>query len=97
MKQNLCLLQQDNTVITKTRLMDLNAGITNFLWEELEKSREIKTLELRERYYLGRVPETPKLVLSVIGDSSSFVPKPWFTSVFKAGLIETAKGAKGMV
>ncbi|CAG2209309.1 unnamed protein product [Mytilus edulis] len=41
-----------------------------------------------------RDPEPPKLVLSIIGDSKSFVPKPWITSVFKQGLIETAKGAK---
>ncbi|XP_063431693.1 uncharacterized protein LOC134714381 [Mytilus trossulus] len=84
----------DNALITKTRLMSSNDGIDNYLWEELETLREDKTKESRARYYLGRVPETPKLVLSVIGDSSSFVPKPWFTSVFKAGLIETAKGAK---
>jgi hypothetical protein len=37
----------------------------------------------------------PRLVLSVVGDSSSFVPKPWLTPVFQLGLIETAKGAKG--
>ncbi|XP_071171553.1 transient receptor potential cation channel subfamily M member-like 2 [Mytilus edulis] len=36
----------------------------------------------------------PRLVLSIIGDSSSFVPKPWLTPVFQLGLIETAKGAK---
>lgn len=75
--------------------MASNGSMENGLWEELQTLRENKTSELRNRYYLGRVPETPKLVLSVIGDSSSFVPKPWFTSVFKAGLIETAKGAKG--
>ncbi|XP_076102526.1 transient receptor potential cation channel subfamily M member 2-like isoform X1 [Mytilus galloprovincialis] len=36
----------------------------------------------------------PRLVLSIIGDSSSFVPKPWLTPVFQLGLTETAKGAK---
>jgi len=36
-----------------------------------------------------------RLVLSVVGDSSSFVPKPWLTPVFQLGLIETANGAKG--
>lgn len=45
-------------------------------------------LEPRKKRY-------PRLVLSVIGDSSSFVPKPWLTPVFQLGLIETAKGAKG--
>ncbi|XP_052100138.1 uncharacterized protein LOC127734332 [Mytilus californianus] len=74
--------------------MDSNDDIKNGLWEKLQELRENKTSELRGRHYLGRVPEPPKLVLSVIGDSSSFVPEPWFTSVLKAGLIETAKGAK---
>ncbi|XP_063431691.1 uncharacterized protein LOC134714379 [Mytilus trossulus] len=36
----------------------------------------------------------PKLVLSIIGDSSSFVPKPWLIPVLKTGIIATAKGAK---
>ncbi|CAC5398412.1 unnamed protein product [Mytilus coruscus] len=36
----------------------------------------------------------PRLVLSIIGDSSSFVPKPWLIPVLKTGLIATAKGAK---
>lgn len=38
----------------------------------------------------------PKLVLSIIGDSISFVPKPWLIPVLKTGLIATAKGAKGI-
>lgn len=38
----------------------------------------------------------PKLVLSIIGDSSSFVPKPWLIPVLKTGIIATAKGAKGI-
>ncbi|CAC5379296.1 unnamed protein product [Mytilus coruscus] len=36
----------------------------------------------------------PKLVLSIIGDSSSFVPKPWLIPVLKTGIIATAKSAK---
>ncbi|XP_052100124.1 transient receptor potential cation channel subfamily M member 2-like isoform X2 [Mytilus californianus] len=78
----------------------------NRLWEELHQLRKKKKDELqslhklledksknkREKKY--RDPEPPKLVLSIIGDSKSFVPKPWITSVFQYGLIETAKGAK---
>lgn len=69
---------------------------------ELAKNKELtknKKLTKIEKLIFGatkRFPEPPKLVLSVIGDSSSFVPKPWLTSVFQTGLIETAKGAKGM-
>ncbi|CAC5398395.1 unnamed protein product [Mytilus coruscus] len=67
----------------------------NDLWDKLLQLLEKKTNELesqQKRRY--RKPEPPKLVLSIIGDSKSFVPKPWITSVFKQGLIETAKGAK---
>ncbi|CAC5398391.1 TRPM2 [Mytilus coruscus] len=78
----------------------------NRLWEELRQLRKKKKDELQSRHKLledksknkkekkYRDPEPPKLVLSIIGDSKSFVPKPWITSVFQYGLIETAKGAK---
>ncbi|CAC5398402.1 TRPM2 [Mytilus coruscus] len=75
----------------------------NVLWEKLQQLRQKKTNELKNQQKktneLGnqqksRNPEPPKLVLSIIGDSKSFVPKPWITSVFKQGLIETARGAK---
>ncbi|VDI46867.1 Hypothetical predicted protein [Mytilus galloprovincialis] len=76
----------------------------NRLWKELIKLREKKKDELQSRLLEDRSknkrenpyrdPEPPKLVLSIIGDSKSFVPKPWITSVFQYGLIETVKGAK---
>ena len=37
----------------------------------------------------------PKLVLSVIGDSKSFVPRAWPKSVFKRALIEAGKSSGG--
>lgn len=46
--------------------------------------------------YKSEKNKYPRLVLSVVGDSGSFVPKPWLTPVFQLGLIETAKGAKGI-
>ncbi|CAC5398404.1 TRPM7 [Mytilus coruscus] len=64
------------------------------LWKELQNLREYKTSKFGNKDGLRRLPESPKLVLSVIGDSNTFVPKPWLTSVFQSGLIETAKGAK---
>lgn len=39
----------------------------------------------------------PTLVLSVIGDSSTFVPKQWPKNVFQTALIEAAKSNEGMV
>lgn len=37
------------------------------------------------------VNSTPTMVFSVIGDSDSFVPKPWPKTVFQTALIEAAK------
>lgn len=57
---------------------------------------KLKKTILKPRPGTPETPEShPRLVLSVVGDSSSFVPKPWLTPVFQLGLIETAKGAKG--
>ncbi|XP_061190312.1 transient receptor potential cation channel subfamily M member 8-like [Saccostrea echinata] len=40
-----------------------------------------------------KVRSTPSMVFSVIGDSDSFVPRPWSKSVFQTALIEAAKSA----
>ncbi|XP_056002358.1 transient receptor potential cation channel subfamily M member 2-like [Ostrea edulis] len=37
------------------------------------------------------VDSTPTMVFSVIGDSDSFVPRPWAKTVFQTALIEAAK------
>lgn len=59
--------------------------IQRHIWASSDVWDEVKTLR-RKR---------PKLVLSITGDSTTFVPKPWLTPVLKTGLIETARGAKG--
>lgn len=41
------------------------------------------------------VNSTPTMVFSVIGDSDSFVPKPWPKTVFQTALIEAAKSGGG--
>ena len=56
---------------------------------------KLKEAIIKPRGGNAKHPRHPRLVLSVVGDSSSFVPKPWLTPVFQLGLIETAKGAKG--
>lgn len=40
---------------------------------------------------------SPTMVFSVIGDSDSFVPRPWPKAVFQTALIEAAKYGGGMV
>lgn len=39
----------------------------------------------------GKMYSTPTMVFSVIGDSDSFVPRPWPTTLFQTALIEAAK------
>lgn len=39
---------------------------------------------------------SPTMVFSVIGDSDSFVPRPWPKTVFQTALIEAAKSGGGM-
>lgn len=43
------------------------------------------------------VKSTPTMVFSVIGDSDSFVPRPWPKAVFQTALIEAAKSGGGKV
>lgn len=38
----------------------------------------------------------PTMVFSVIGDSDSFVPRPWPTTLFQTALIEAAKSGGGI-
>ena len=41
------------------------------------------------------VDVTPTMVFSVIGDSDSFVPRPWPKTVFQTALIDAAKSGGG--
>lgn len=41
-----------------------------------------------------QVNATPTMVISVIGDSDSFVPRPWPKTVFQTALIEAAKSGR---
>ena len=41
------------------------------------------------------VKSTPTMVFSVIGDSDSFVPRPWPKTVFQTALIEAVKSGGG--
>ena len=63
-------------------------------WKESDIDK-LKKAIIHPRGVESNIIRHPKLVLSVVGDSSSFVPKPWLTPVFQLGLIETAEGAKG--
>ncbi|XP_056002348.1 uncharacterized protein LOC125661864 isoform X2 [Ostrea edulis] len=49
---------------------------------------DVKTSWNRIKEHVG---STPTMVFSVIGDSDSFVPRPWAKTVFQTALIEAAK------
>ena len=51
----------------------------NSAWEEIKNA----------------VKSTPTMVFSVIGDSDSFVPRPWPKTVFQTALIEAGKSGGG--
>lgn len=51
--------------------------------------------ESTEAIFDNQDKSLPGLVLSVIGDSESYVPKSWNTAEFESGLLQTVKGAKG--
>lgn len=40
---------------------------------------------------------TPTMVFSVIGNSDSFVPRPWPKTLFQTALIEAAKSGGGIL
>ena len=60
-------------------------------------AREDTINDLKNEIIKERDNRFPRLVLAVIGDSTSFVPKPWLTQIFQLGLIKTAEGAKGKI
>lgn len=58
----------------------VNGPATNLEFEDLENNEQVKA--------------TPTMVISVIGDSDSFVPRPWPKAVFQTALIEAAKSGR---
>uniref|UniRef100_K1PW66 Transient receptor potential cation channel subfamily M member 3 n=1 Tax=Magallana gigas TaxID=29159 RepID=K1PW66_MAGGI len=55
--------------------------------ENFTRTKETENIKETTR----EVRSTPTMVFSVIGDSDSFVPKPWPKTVFQTALIEAAK------
>lgn len=62
-----------------------------------ESNIENQTNQLYEnRNNAVNISSTPTMVFSVIGDSDSFVPRPWPTTLFQTALIEAAKSGGGI-
>lgn len=54
---------------------------TEIIWEELTKNKN----------------KYPGLVLAVVGDCDSYVPKPWNTTAFTTGLVNTVNGVESKI
>lgn len=73
----------------------------NILWNKIRK--EVNTSEPKvkkdgkqKKKKLVNMYSTPTMVFSVIGNSDSFVPRPWPTTLFQTALIEAAKSGGGI-
>lgn len=69
------------------------------IWTEIQKhvngpDQNIEVEDLEDNKH-EQVKATPTMVISVIGDSDSFVPRPWPKTVFQTALIEAAKSGRG--
>lgn len=52
--------------------------------------------DIKEKLYKGD-QSTLTMVFSVIGNSDSFVPRPWPKTLFQTALIEAAKSGGGIL
>lgn len=60
------------------------------------KTEEQNNHTTKNKNRVVNASSTPTMVFSVIGDSDSFVPRPWPKTVFQTALIEAAKSGGGM-
>ncbi|XP_076101787.1 transient receptor potential cation channel subfamily M member 1-like isoform X2 [Mytilus galloprovincialis] len=77
------------------RVICLNVDGNEQLCSQEEQNHIIcNTVKLKDNEEkLTKLPYYPGLVLAVVGDSDSFVPRPWNTAKFTSGLIDTVNGA----
>lgn len=66
----------------------------NIIQKNMNRAALLKFEDLENN---EQVKATPTMVISVIGDSDSFVPRPWPKTVFQTALIEAAKSGKGKI
>lgn len=66
-------------------------------WKEIQKDFENPASNIKDLENNEQVKATPSMVISVIGDSDSFVPRPWPKTVFQTALIEAAKSGRGKI
>ncbi|VDI44633.1 Hypothetical predicted protein [Mytilus galloprovincialis] len=79
-------LQSIRTIPTKTEL---------HIQESKSRSEDLnEILCILQRYLAKKHNILPGLVLAVIGDSESYVPKPWNTTAFTSGLLQAVQGVK---
>lgn len=85
-----------NTNPSTTENNSQNMADMNILWNKIRKEvntskPKVKKDEKQKKKKLVNIHSTPTMVFSVIGNSDSFVPRPWPTTLFQTALIEAAK------
>nr|XP_034320576.1 transient receptor potential cation channel subfamily M member-like 2 isoform X2 [Crassostrea gigas] len=90
------LKMSTNTNQSTTGNNNQDVSDMNILWDKIRK--EVNTSEPKvkkdgkqKKKKLVNMYSTPTMVFSVIGNSDSFVPRPWPTTLFQTALIEAAK------
>lgn len=73
----------------------------NILWNKIRikvntSEPKVKKDGKQKKKKLVDMYSTPTMVFSVIGNSDSFVPRPWPTTLFQTALIEAAKSGGGI-
>lgn len=66
-------------------------------WKKIQEDFKNPASDIKDLENNEQVKATPSMVISVIGDSDSFVPRPWPKTVFQTALIEAAKSGRGKI
>lgn len=66
-------------------------------WKKIQEDLKNPASDIKDLENNEQVKATPSMVISVIGDSDSFVPRPWPKTVFQTALIEAAKSGRGKI
>ena len=67
---------------------------TNVIWTELTETKGKNIIECTNTEDKDKFPG---LVLAVVGDCDSYVPRPWNTTAFTTGLLNTVHGVNSKI
>lgn len=111
-KQNKCMYYQQNTLTETEQKLDHFDLLSRYVDDDDQHPSQMPVTKKKFIFLVfeqnisnvrntweeikNEVKVTPTMVFSVIGDSDSFVPRPWPRTVFQTALIDAAKCGGGM-